>query len=74
MFPSCSEDHFSSAVDVLWSGDGVVVQLVNSQWTLMGEKAVHKLKVVKIKGKHMIVSDLTQKPVLVDSYCAAIYF
>ena len=55
-------------LEVIWSGEGVVVRLVDAQWTLLGEKAMHRIKLIHslTKNKFMLLSDLAPNNVLVE--------
>ena len=57
--------------EVLWSGEGVPVHLVNSSWALLGEKTVQRVKIVQDvsyqdRVSHLILSDGIPDCVLLD--------
>ena len=57
--------------EVLWSGEGVPVHLVNSSWALLGEKTVQRVKIVQDvsyqdRVSHWILSDGIPDCVLLD--------
>ena len=57
-----------SALTDLWSDEGVVVHLVDSQWTLLGDKAIHRIKLVHFtqQDKLMLLSNLVPGYILID--------
>ena len=57
--------------EVLWSGEGVPVHLVNGSWVLLGEKTVHRVKIVQDisyydRVTHLVLSDGVPDYVLLD--------
>ena len=57
--------------EVLWSGEGVPVHLVNNSWALLGEKTVQRVKIVQDlsyqdRVSHLILSDGVPDCVLLD--------
>ena len=47
-----------------------MVHLVNTQWALLGEKAMHRIKLIHSTNQkqHLLVSDMAPNNVLVDRY------
>ena len=52
---------------VIWEGVGVVVELINGQWVLLGEKALRPIKLIKSKKKHDTIL-VAEDQVLVDRF------
>ena len=47
-----------------------MVHLVNTQWALLGEKAMHRIKLIHSTNQkqHLLVSDMAPNNILVDRY------
>ena len=56
---------------VIWEGEGVVVELINGQWVLLGEKALRPIKLIKSKKKDDTIL-VAEDQVLVDRFSSPI--